>query len=323
MLAQKPESSPEQAANEPVVSIVIVTRDRAAVLARCLEHVFAQTYGYLQVIVVDNSADRHSTEVIVSRFSQITYIPMDPQRANPSMMRNVGIAHSQGDILAFIDDDTLISTGWVKAVVSHMSMPNAGGIVGRVLEADAPEVSTTEIGRFSPRGEIVMNFNNTLREPVEVEFVYGCNMAVRRSALRIAGQYDPWLGFAYEEQDLSFRIRRAGFRLYFVPDMDATHLKAPRPSGVARRSENFDLSSLFRSSRSLTYLCVGFFGLRADFARVVFVNLPKGALRVFIDHPSVNNLLRAPAVVLGGLLGYSMAAARQLGFHRPPALARN
>lgn len=304
------------------VSIIIPTRDRAVVLEQCLQHISAQGGSLLETIVVDNSVDQQSTQTVVTRFPGTKYIRADPNKRNPASMRNLGIQASRGDILAFIDDDTLVAAGWLRAVAEAFADPDVGGVVGRVIEADASEVNTTEIGRFSPRGEITMNFNNTIDVPVPVEFLYGCNMAVRREALVAHRMFDPWLAMAYEDTELGLRLHAMRCHLLFWPAMKATHLRWVRPDKVMRRSENLDLASLYRSCRSLAYLCVSHFGLRSNFARVAFINLPKGALRSFVDQPSVRRLLRMPAMLAGGITGYAMAAARKLGIHRPPALVK-
>jgi len=303
-----------------MISVIIATRDRAEVLARCLEHVMTQEGGPFETIIVDNSVDQQSTRAVVARFPGVNYLRADPNKRNLALMRNLGIQASHGEILAFIDDDTLVAPGWLSALVEAFADPQVGGVSGRVIETDTPEVCTPEIGRFTPRGQITMNFNNMIDRPVPVEFLYGCNMAFRRSALARVGMYDPWYGIVYEEQDLSFRIRKAGYRTLFHPGLTGQHLKASRPAGVTRRSNEFDSRSLHVSSRSLSYLCVSHFGVRFDFARVAFVNLPKGALRSFVDQPSLPRLLAIPAVLTGGLVGYLMAAARKFHIHRPPAL---
>jgi GT2 family glycosyltransferase len=310
----------DHSTRQPSVSVIIPTRDRAMILEQCLQHVYTQEGGPLETVVVDNSLDQQSTLAIVGRFPGTTYVRANPTKCNPALMRNLGIQVGRGDILAFIDDDTLVEPGWVRAMREAFADPTVGGVTGRVIETDAPEVSTMEIGRFSPRGEITMNFNNTIDRPVPVEFLYGCNMAVRRSVLNRIGQYDPWYGITYEEQDLSFRIRRAGYRTLYVPTMVGRHLKASRPAGVTHRSDESDLRSLYQSCRLLAYLCVSHFGPSSDFARVAFINLPKGAIRSFVDQPSVKRFLKIPALLAGCLAGYGMAATRALELHMPPKL---
>jgi GT2 family glycosyltransferase len=198
----------------PRISVIVVTRDRPTVLSRCLQHLFTEIgcTSEVEVIVVDNSSDRQSTLAVVNRFASAAHLRTSPNRRNPALMRNLGIQASHGEILAFIDDDTLVAPGWLSALVEAFADPQVGGVSGRVIETDTPEVCTPEIGRFTPRGQITMNFNNMIDRPVSVEFLYGCNMAVRRSALARVGMYDPWYGIVYEEQDLSFRIRKAGYQ---------------------------------------------------------------------------------------------------------------
>jgi cellulose synthase/poly-beta-1,6-N-acetylglucosamine synthase-like glycosyltransferase len=302
----------------PLVSVVIATRDRPEVLKQCLERLFDQSYELFEIVVVDNSADLSTGQVV--REFPVVYVRENPGHSNPARMRNQGIARSKGDILALIDDDTLVLEGWMRSLVAAFDDPDLGGVTGRVMESGVPVVTTTEIGQFSPRGELTMNFDNLIPQSVPVDFMYGCNMAVCRSALQEAGAYDPWLGIIYEEQDLSFRIRAAGYKLLFVPDMAVEHLKAPRPHGVVQRPGRFDPKSLFASCRSLAYLCVSHFGLRMDFATVAFINLPKAASRRFVKAPSLSGLLAILATVGGGLVGYLMACARRLSLHLPPPL---
>lgn len=306
--------------HRPSISIIIPTRDRAAVLEQCLQHVYAQEGGPPETIVVDNSPDPHRSLAVLDRFPGAAFVRANPNKRNPALMRNLGIQASQGSILAFVDDDTLVSPGWAKALSAAFTDPQVGGITGRVIEADAPEVCTTEIGRFSTRGAMMMNFNNTINHPVPVEFLYGCNMAIQREALSRTGLFDPWFVMAYEDTELGLRLGRQGRRLLFWPQMEVHHLQWRRPDDVARRSNEFDTISLFKSARSLAYLCVSHFGLKGDFAKAAFINLPKGAARSFADQPSVTRFLKIPALLAGCLVGYGMAAAYAVGIHRPPAL---
>ncbi len=305
----------------PMVSVIIATRDRATVLGQCLERVVAQEGGPSEIIVVDNSVDHQSTRMVVARFPGVTYMRADPNKCNPALMRNAGIQASHGDILAFIDDDTLVASGWLESLARAFSLADVGGVVGRIIEEHTPEIYTTDIGKFSPRGEIIGNFNNSINRPVDVQFLHGCNMGVSRAALVRAGLFDPWFGISYEETDLSFRVRSQGYRLLYIPNMVAEHIIAPRPHGVTQRSGSLDLRSRYRTVRSLAFLSVANFGVRDDYAKVAFVNLPRGELFALEKHPSVVGLFRFPAVIAAGIVGYFMAAARALGVHRPPALA--
>lgn len=307
----------------PTVSIIIATRDRSGVLEQCLQHIMKQEGEHLEVIVVDNSLDQQSTLAVIGRFPMVDYVRADPSRRNLALMRNIGIQASHGDILSFVDDDALIAPGWLRALVDAFSNPLVGGVTGRVIEEGARETATAEIGRFSLRGEITSNFNSVVDYSVEVDFLYGCNMAVTRKALEKTGAFDPWFGITYEEHDLSSRIRKAGYKLVFVPLMVAQHLLAPRSPEITQRSDNLNNRSLYRTCRSLAYLNVSHYGLSRTFARVAFLNLPKSATRTFLTSPRLTNLVSVAVIIAGGGVGYAMAFMRYFGLHRPPTLQRN
>ncbi|HMH50513.1 MAG TPA: glycosyltransferase family 2 protein [Candidatus Acidoferrum sp.] len=93
----------------PVVSIVIPTRNRAALLRRALESVVGQTYRPLEVIVVDD-ASTDATGETVKAFAaahpdlQLRYVRHEARQGG-ARARNVGIARATADFVAFLDDD--------------------------------------------------------------------------------------------------------------------------------------------------------------------------------------------------------------------------
>ncbi len=308
---------------EPLISVIIVTCDRPQVLRRCLEHVLAQEYPRFEVIVVDNSSLQAETCAVVQDFPLVHYIRSDTRRANPAYMRNQGIDQSRGEILAFIDDDSLVTPGWMNALVEGLSDPAVGGVTGRVIEKSAPVVDTTDIGRLLPDGTLVMNFNNVTGENTPVDFIYGCNQAIKKSALAEHGLFDPWFAMAYEDTEIGLRLRRSGYQLLFVPNMKVEHLQSPRPPQVVQRSGHFDSRALMMSCRSLVYLCVSHFGIRMAFLRTAFFKLPKSWMKNFLREPSVRNFLNILYGLVGISFGFQMAILRWVRLYRPPILKSN
>jgi glycosyltransferase involved in cell wall biosynthesis len=87
------------------VSVIMPTRDRSRFLERAISCVLAQTFTYLEFVIVDD-ASTDDTESKVRSFSdpRIKYIRLDRPRG-ASAARNTGIKNSSGDYIAFIDDD--------------------------------------------------------------------------------------------------------------------------------------------------------------------------------------------------------------------------
>src|SRR2546429_2595879 len=96
---------------DPLVSIIIITCNRPFLLQHCIERVLGQPYPHKEIIVVDSSSNNESEQVVV-QYPEVISVRLRGQRNNMPQARNEGIAVSSGDILAFIDDDSMIQQGW-------------------------------------------------------------------------------------------------------------------------------------------------------------------------------------------------------------------
>lgn len=90
-----------------MVSVIIATYRRESVLARAIESVLNQTYGDIEIIVVDDNANAEWNEKvksIVERFKGVKYI-QNPENKGSGASRNVGIENAEGEYITFLDDD--------------------------------------------------------------------------------------------------------------------------------------------------------------------------------------------------------------------------
>src|SRR6266516_404890 len=109
-------SEEEEAMASPTSSIIIITRNRPALLQHCLTHVLAQSYPHKEIIVVDSSSNDES-ERVVAQYPEVLSVRLHGQRNNMPQARNAGIAISSGDIIAFVDDDAMVQPGWLATLV--------------------------------------------------------------------------------------------------------------------------------------------------------------------------------------------------------------
>jgi hypothetical protein len=107
----------EQAAvsGEPLVSVIIPSRDRAALLPRAIESVLAQTWGRWELLVCDDGS-RDATANVVESFGdpRIRHLPDGP--LGSSAARNRGLAVADGKLIAYLDDDNRMHPNWLKSV---------------------------------------------------------------------------------------------------------------------------------------------------------------------------------------------------------------
>src|SRR5689334_14616820 len=122
---------------KPTVSIIIITRNRPFLLGHCLERLWSQPYEQKELIVVDSSSDDKS-ERVVARYPRTTYIRVRGERDNMPQARNRGIACSMGEIIAFIDDDSMVQPEWLDALVDVYGDETIGAAGGRVIAMPEP-----------------------------------------------------------------------------------------------------------------------------------------------------------------------------------------
>src|SRR2546430_16558879 len=119
------------------VSVIIITRNRPALLQHCLAHVLAQPYPHKQIIVVDSSSNDES-EQVVAQYPQVISVRLHGQRNNMPQARNEGIAVASGEIIAFVDDDAMAEPGWLDTLVDTYRDETIGGVGGRIIEMPKP-----------------------------------------------------------------------------------------------------------------------------------------------------------------------------------------
>tara|TARA_B100001123_G_C15318682_1_gene1027129 strand:- start:2430 stop:3308 length:879 start_codon:yes stop_codon:yes gene_type:complete len=220
------------------ISVVIPTKNRADHIGLCLESIFGQTMLPRELVIVDSS-DTRELEVILERFDgrgvSIEYIFM---QANPMEARNIGAEYTSGDILTFIDDDTVLDQDCLMEI-SRVFEQDQRGIVGATTaEYTTPDSNMVRnfvflrillpmyqvfariflLLRYGD-GKLLISGHSTIirpgsiKSPVSVEYVTGANMSFRR-AVFFEFKFDKAISF--EDNDISFRVSRK-YDILYVP----------------------------------------------------------------------------------------------------------
>jgi glycosyltransferase involved in cell wall biosynthesis len=203
------------------VSIVIPCYGRAELAVNAVRSALNQEFdpAEFEVIVVDSSLDdsvmqalQPLAETARCRFEIFRKIPEGP---GPS--RNMGVAMSRGDVIAFLDSDCQATPGWASALRGAFRK-GIGIVQGRTIPVPHQKQSI---------------FSHTIRIEQE-SFLYECaNIAYSRTALEQAGGFLPDLcpqrstPLGGEDTDLAWRVRRQGFGSVFAPDALVYHAILP------------------------------------------------------------------------------------------------
>lgn len=208
-------------------TVVITAYNAASDLPTCLDGLLAQNYPDIEVVLVDNASEDSTPQVAVHYGQRVRYVRLDVNRGVPGGY-NAGAAVATGEILVFINADTLPQPGWLAALVHPLLQDGRIGIsTSRILLFDAPDLVNTCGNDITWTGLTVCR---GLGQPArkwqvagEVAAASGVSLAIRRSLFETLGGFDETYGFYYEDTDLSLRAQLAGYRVWYAPDSMILH----------------------------------------------------------------------------------------------------
>lgn len=246
---------------DPFVTIIIPTCNRPYLLKHCIERVLRQPYPHKEIIVVDSSSNDKS-ESVVAQFPEVISVRIRGQHNNRPYAKNKGMTFASGDLICFIDDDSMVCPTWLETIIAIHQDDTVGAAGGRVVRKPEP-YSEEESGPpqmiVQPSGRVIWEGAELVStERVDVDHLISCNVSFRRDALEQVGGFDPnyTITSLREETDLCVRVKKAGWRIVYEPGMAVVHFSA-RSSGFFMRQPGVQYSS----GRNSVYFAIKQFGL--------------------------------------------------------------
>jgi GT2 family glycosyltransferase len=232
------------------VSVIVVSFNTRDLLRECLQSILAECARLPQglsaeVLVVDNASGDGSPEMVAREFST-SRIPVRLIRSHVNLgfgaANNLVLNKAEGRYPVLLNSDAFFHPGALRLAVEHMDANPDAGIGGarqvgrngswqpsaRSFHSiwHAALVLTGLSARF-PRSRIFGAPDRTWADPLQparVDWVPGSFLILRREALLKTGLFDPAFFLYYEEVDLCRRMKAAGYRVYYWPDIVVTHI---------------------------------------------------------------------------------------------------
>ena len=233
----------------PPVTLAICTRDRPQALERCLRSIAAARPAPDEVIVVDNAPGTAATRAIVARFPGCRCVP-EP-RPGLSAARNAAVREASGELLAFVDDDVVVHPRWLGALRRGFEDDDVMAVMGLVLpaelatEAQAAFESIGGLALGSERARFDQRFvRATVARGIPVwKLGAGANMAVRRCAFELVGDFDARLGAGAagcsEDSEFWYRLLAEGWACRYEPDSVVFHHHRREAAALARQIHEY------------------------------------------------------------------------------------
>jgi len=219
------------------VSVIVLNWNGKKHAGECLESLFKQTYKDYEILFVDNSSSDGSVEFVKKRFPAEKYpkLRILPSGGNWGQGGgdNFGIKRAKGKYVVLLDNDTKADKDFLKEAVKVAEKdPKVGAVVAKLMFYDKPNlINSVGHGVFVDGSCVDLGIREEDKGQYdEVKEIFSANAAgilYRKDALEdtaIEGEYlDADFFTYYEDVDLGFRLRLAGWKIYINPKAIVWH----------------------------------------------------------------------------------------------------
>lgn len=221
---------------EPLVSIIIPTKDGVDILSQCIEGIFKKTeYQNFEIIIVDNQSEKPETLQYLRMLEQdprVRVINYD-QPFNYSRINNLAAKEAKGSVLALLNNDLeVISGGWLREMVSHAVRPEIGAVGARLFYPDGTvqhagvllgyKGRAGHMYRYAPRHWLGYWARAVLIQNLTA--VTAACLVLRKDVYDAVGGLDEEnFTVTFNDVDLCLRIHEKGYRNLYTPYAELYH----------------------------------------------------------------------------------------------------
>jgi GT2 family glycosyltransferase len=203
--------------DRPTISVIIPVHNGGTKFRKCLQSLAASDTAPEEVIVASDGDSDGSWRVAEEFGAQVLRIAT---RQGPAHARNMGAKKATGDILFFFDADVTIPENAISRVVdTFQHNPELAALFGSY--DDEP----LEVNFLSQYKNLFHHYGHQTAKEEASTFWSGCG-AIRREVFLTMGGFDEgYRGPTIEDVDLGYRLRKAGYRIRLVKELQVKHLK--------------------------------------------------------------------------------------------------
>lgn len=221
---------------DPELSIIIVSYKVREYLLNCIQSICDTTDGVrFEIIVVDNASGDGSAEAVKERFPTVQVV-VNNRNIGFAAANNQALSVAKGDMLLLANPDVVVKEAAIPEMLDFVKENQDVAVAGcRLVHPDGtPQQSIrafpsvlgnlfcgVQLGTSLLRGACRPSRPNM--RAIEAEYLNGAFLMVRRGALDGQPLFDPAFFMYGEEKDLCWRVKKRGWRVCFLPQVQVTH----------------------------------------------------------------------------------------------------
>lgn len=210
---------------EPLVSLVIPSYNGKDMAVKLLESLKKTRYKNFETVLVDNGSVDGTYEYVKRHYRSVKAVRIEKNRGFAGGM-NFGIKHSKGDYIVVMNNDMTVEPNWLAELVKVAESDKTIAIVGAAYTEK--DIDFVRLG-YNESGGIVLNFKpvdipkkdaGKLPSLMVVDNTFGLT---RKEVLDRVGWFDEKYFIYWEEVDLCYRAKKAGYKVVAVPRAKVFH----------------------------------------------------------------------------------------------------
>jgi GT2 family glycosyltransferase len=236
-----------------LVSALVVSYNVRDLLLRSLEALQAGTEVPLEIIVVDNASSDGSADAVAEQFPTVRLLRL-PKNIGYGKANNRALPSARGRFVLLLNPDVTLEPGSLAKLTDFMLVrPDVGAVGPRIRRPDGsldlaarrafPTPATAfyrfiGLSRLFPHSRRFNRYNlGHLSEesPHEIDSGTAACLLVRRAAIDRVGFFDPDYFMYGEDLDLCYRLKTAGWKVYYLPAAEAVHVKGAATRQATQR----------------------------------------------------------------------------------------
>lgn len=206
------------------ISLVICTYNRDKYLPEALESIRFQAApkNLFEIIIIDNNSTDKTASIAQNFIKNNPDLQANyffEKNKGLSLARNRGIAEAGAPVIAYVDDDAILSPGYIDHLVSffetHKDAIGSGGKVIPKYESGQPPAWMNKylngfVGNHN-FGETILQYTSQMKYPP------GCNMAYKKDILQQAGGFNNELKFRSDDKYIFHHVKEISDKIFYVP----------------------------------------------------------------------------------------------------------